>query len=261
MENEIGFKELYDVSLKATYPIEVDGETIEVGETIAHFDKIQLANFQEIKSFSKATGGQGNASLIWWEDTKEVKFNFSQGVFSMRQMSLMINAHLITSFGEEKLVLYKTEEWESDEDGNIFLTNKPIGKIFVYDKLTGKKVKELIISDKTINVQTPYKEFVINYEFEYSNGYQILELGHPLTRGTFSLQGKTRVKDGSTGVVRTGIINIPKLRLMSDLSMRLGSDAIPQVGRLDAVALPDGVKGKKRVMEIIFLNDDIDADM
>jgi hypothetical protein len=40
MENEIGFKELYDVSLKATYPIEVDGETIEVGETIAHFDKI-----------------------------------------------------------------------------------------------------------------------------------------------------------------------------------------------------------------------------
>jgi hypothetical protein len=48
---------------------------------------------------------------------------------------------------------------------------------------------------------------------------------------------------------------------MSDLSMRLGSDAIPQVGRLDAVALPDGAKGSKRVMEIIFLNDDIDADM
>jgi hypothetical protein len=48
---------------------------------------------------------------------------------------------------------------------------------------------------------------------------------------------------------------------MSDLSMRVGSDAIPQVGRLDAVAVPEGVRGQSKVMEITFLNDDIDADM
>jgi hypothetical protein len=36
-----------------------------------------------------------------------------------------------------------------------------------------------------------------------------------------------RVKDDVTGKVTTGIINIPKLRLMSDLSIRVGSDAIP----------------------------------
>jgi hypothetical protein len=40
MNNEIGFKELYEVSLKATYPIEVGGEIIEAGETIAFFDRI-----------------------------------------------------------------------------------------------------------------------------------------------------------------------------------------------------------------------------
>ena len=50
MNNEFGLKELYDVSLKATYPIETNGRKIEVGEVIAAFDKIQLANFQEIKS-------------------------------------------------------------------------------------------------------------------------------------------------------------------------------------------------------------------
>ena len=70
-----------------------------------------------------------------------------------------------------------------------------------------------------------------------------------------------RVKDDITGKVKTGIIKIPKLRLMSDLSMRVGSDAIPQVGRLDAVAVPEGTRGQSKVMEIIFLNDDIDADM
>jgi hypothetical protein len=33
------------------------------------------------------------------------------------------------------------------------------------------------------------------------------------------------------------------------------------VGRLNAVAVPDGQRGNKKVMEIIFLNDDIDSDM
>jgi hypothetical protein len=40
MTNEISFKELYDVSLKSTYSIEVGGNTIEPGETVASFDKI-----------------------------------------------------------------------------------------------------------------------------------------------------------------------------------------------------------------------------
>jgi hypothetical protein len=40
MTNEIGFKELYEVSLKASLPIEVGGIKIEAGETIASFDKI-----------------------------------------------------------------------------------------------------------------------------------------------------------------------------------------------------------------------------
>jgi hypothetical protein len=35
MIKEIGFKELYDVTLKATLPIEVGGVKIEAGETIA----------------------------------------------------------------------------------------------------------------------------------------------------------------------------------------------------------------------------------
>jgi hypothetical protein len=38
--NDFGFKELYEVSLKATSNMEVGGIKIEAGETIASFDKI-----------------------------------------------------------------------------------------------------------------------------------------------------------------------------------------------------------------------------
>lgn len=79
---ELGFKELYEVSLKTTLSIEMGGKTIEPGETIAFFDKIQLANFQEITNHYSANGGWGNQTLITWESIKEVRLNFTQGIFS-----------------------------------------------------------------------------------------------------------------------------------------------------------------------------------
>ena len=43
MENLMGMKELYDVVLKATYPIELGKRIIEEGEVILAFDNIQIA--------------------------------------------------------------------------------------------------------------------------------------------------------------------------------------------------------------------------
>lgn len=99
MENNFGLKELYEVSLKATYPIEVKGRKIEIGETVAQFDRIQIADFVENKSFISANGGFDNRAHVWWEETKEIKVNLSQGVFSKMQLALMTNANLTQSEG------------------------------------------------------------------------------------------------------------------------------------------------------------------
>ena len=142
MDQSIGMKELYEVSLKATYPIEVNGETIEIGETIAYFDRIQLANFQETKTTASANGGYDNRALVWWEETKEVKLNFTQGVFSKNQLALMINARLIKNNGEQIIPVHKIEHLESDESGKITLLHEPKEPTFVYDVVTGKKIKD-----------------------------------------------------------------------------------------------------------------------
>ena len=260
MTNELGFKELYSVSLKATYPIEVGGSTIEPGETIASFDKIQIANFQEIKSSASANGGFDNRAHVFWDTTKSIKINFTQGVFSKLQMALMSNAQLLDSLGEEVVPVNERKVFESDEEGKIVLGHTPNGSIFVYDMATGKKITSWTRNENVLYLNEQYKEVVVDYWYDYANGCTTLRVGKPLTTGYVSLVGKMRVKD-DTGKVKTGIIKIPKLRLMSDLSIRVGSDAIPQVGRLDAVAVPEGARGQSKVMEIIFLNDDIDADM
>ena len=261
MNNELGFKELYEVSLKATYPIEVGGTNFEVGETIASFDKIQLANFQEIKNTANANGGWDNRSHIYWESTKEIRLNFTQGVFSKVQLALMTNAKLIENLGEQIIPINKQEVFESDENGLIEIGRTLREPVFVYDQETGKKITNWTRSENSITLEEPYKTVVVDYWYDYDNGCITLTVGQALTRGYFSLMGKMKVKDDVTGKVTTGILKIPKLRLMSDLSMRVGSTAVPQVGRLDAVAVPEGVRGQQKVMEIIFLNDDIDADM
>ena len=261
MTNELNFKELYEVSLKTTLPIEVGGEKIEIGETVASFDKIQIANFQEIKNITSANGGWDNRALVYWETTKEIKINFSQGVFSKTQLALMTNANLVKNEGEQIVPINAREEFESDEHGKITINRTLRAPIFVYDRDTGKKITDWVLSDNSILLAEPYKSVVVDYWYDYDNGCVTLTVGRPLITGFLSLIGKMRVKDDITGKVKTGIIKIPKLRLMSDLSIRVGSDATPQVGRLDAAAVPEGVRGQGKVMEIIFLNDDIDADM
>ena len=258
--NDLGFKELYEVSLKTTYPIEIGNRKIEVGEIVARFDKIQIANFQENKKFF-TTGNTNANSAIWWEETKEVTLNFSQGIFSKSQLALMSNAQLLNNEGVDRLYIPCQEVLESDEKGRIFTKHDMIKPYFVYKTSTGERVTDISVNYSTIYTNEAFQEFLVDYYYEYSNGYEILSVGTPLISGYLSLEGKMRVKDDITGQVKTGIIKIPKLKLLSNLSMRLGNDAIPQVGRLDAVAVPTGSRGQKKVMELIFLNDDIDSDM
>ena len=95
MDTEFGMQELYFVQLKSTYPMEINGKQIAAGETIAAFDKIQLANFQEINREIAAQGGYQNKKLVIWDRTEGVNLIFTQGVFSKEQFGLLNNAKII----------------------------------------------------------------------------------------------------------------------------------------------------------------------
>ena len=261
MENNIGFKELYEVALKATYPIEMGDRKIEVGETIAVFDKIQISNFDEKKNFISANGGFDNRARVWWEETKEIRISLAQGVFSKSHLALMTNSQWIVNEGDSIVNINCRECVETDESGIATLKYMPCDPIFVYDVETGKKITDFTYTGKNITTNQSYKMIMVDYYYGYDNGYSILSFGRGLTNGYLSLEGKTRVKDDITGQVTTGIFKIPKLKLLSNLSMRLGQDAVPVVGRLDAIATPTGERGHKKLMELIFLSDDIDSDM
>ena len=263
MENEFGLKELYDLTLKATYPIEMAGRRFEPGEVIARFDKIQIANFKEITNRVSANGGYDNRAHVIWEDPKEIQLNFTQGIFSARQFALLCNARLVLKQEEACVLIPGHFKGESDEEGKISIGRTLISDVFVYNAKTYEKIipKSIDLEKGEIVIEPKYCDVEIDYNFCYQDETTACILGRKLIEGYLLLEGKSRVKDDITGKTHTAILRIPRLKLVSDLSMRLGREATPVLANFSAIGLPVGGKGSKKIMELLFLNDDIDAEI
>ena len=262
MHTEFGLKELYDLTLKATFPIEMDGRKFETGEVIARFDKIQIANFKELTSRVSANGGKANPALVVWEDPKEIQLTFTQGIFSKRQFALLSNANLILREPTDKILVSAQFKGESDEAGKIQLPKENVTNVFVYNAKTFDKINPINVNLEkgVITIGEAYCDVEVDYQYEYTNDVSVMSIGQKLIGGFLLLEGKTRVKDDITGKTRTAILRIPRLKLVSDLSMRLGREAGPLLANFAAIGYP-GVGKDKKVMEMLFLNDDIDAEM
>lgn len=261
--NEFGLKELYELTLKTTYPIEVAGRSFEAGEVVARFDKIQIANFKEINSRASANGGFDNRPHVIWEDTKEIQLTFTQGIFSASQFALLYNAQLIEAQDKEGILIPAHFSGESDENGKIELKKNELSEVFVYDAKTYERIIPLTIDFRNgiIVIAQKFQEVLVDFNYRYYNSITSCILGKKLIQGCLQLEGKSRVKDDITGKTRTALLRIPRLKLVSDLYMRLGREASPVTANFSAIGLPVGERGSKKVMEMLFLSDDIDADI
>lgn len=265
MNNEFGIKELYSVKIKATSNIEIGNHSFEQGENIVTFDKIMISNIEEIRKTVTAHGGFEDRDLIWWDTTKGVNIEFAQGIVNNMQFSLMSNSKLFTLDEERPILLSAREVVESDEDGKIFLKDREdIRSVFIYKVDTGEKLAYTKVENNIYQIEGSYIEVIVDYSYIYRNGADknvIGQIAADRSNATMWFEGRTKVKDDITGTVKTGILVIPRFRIVSHLLLTLGENANPMVHRFSGTGLPYGERGDTRVMEIFYLNDDIDADI
>lgn len=259
MVDLFSFKELEQCYLKATYPIEIGNRKIETGEVIAQFDKLQMTFAQEKKEFVTANGGFDNRAHVFWETTKEFPIRFSQGVFSTEQLALLSNSKLIEIPTSQKIALTKTELVETKEDGSFELAEEPI-KLFLYKRATGERIMNYEQHGKVIQAGESFLDVLAQYQYSYESGARCIQVGRRLLQGFVELEARTRVKDDTTGQVVTGLLRIPKLKLMSDLSIQLGTNVSPVVANFMGTGVPVGSRGASYVSEFFILNSDIDSD-
>lgn len=256
-------KELYDICLKATSNIEIGGRTFLPGETVLQFNDLQLSVINEQKTFASARGGDGNSVLVNWDTTEAVSFICEKGVASKASMAIISNSKLIEGLSNSVVVPF-SEEIETDVSGVLVLKYNALdSEFFIYDNnglapVGYVKTYDTETDTTSITNLEPYIIYTIRYLFTYAGETNTLNIGQRLLNGYMKLTARMRLKDDTTGTDTTGILVIPRVRLVSDLSMRLGNNVVPAVSTFRLQGDPVGERNNRYVCQIIYLDTDID---
>ena len=105
------------------------------------------------------------------------------------------------------------------------------------------------------------KHYVVDYYYEYNEPALIYTIQKERFNGLFTLEGKFYSKDENDGLNYTNLIYMPKVRVVSDINLRLGERADPTVSVFNIIGLPETTTDKKNmILEITRLGEDIDDD-
>lgn len=260
MDKDFGVKELYDVTFRLTYPDNILGTDYEEDEVILRFDRLDMAILNEIRVRTSSNGGYLNKTQIYWDEPRNIRIQMTKGIVNKRAMSILTNNNLFTS---QEVEVPITEQINSigiskyNLKYNIDL-NKPY---FLYrDNKKIDKSNYSIKDNYLILKDENYTNLVFDYYTNKKN-QEYLRIGQNLIGGFLKMEGKTRLKDDTDGQEKTGIITIPKVRIMSDLSLRLGEYQEPYAYGFIVEGEPVGLRGDSYICDIQFLDTDIDADI
>ena len=296
LDQYFGLKELSQVTLRARTSIQFGSRRIEEGEPILYFENVSMSVLNERNSIISARGGWENRPRVVWDSRQDVTFTLQEGVLSSVGMSMLLSANAVARCVEEKdyilvpmreeLKIRKTLEVPKARH-YILPTHKPHidpprVKMFLlqYDrdniqrKVYGRyeDVGEdepciVLYYDKNLQqlVEDNYEYCLADYYYEYStedreaNGEEaplVYTLSRDRFNGLFTLEGKFYSKDENDGMNYINLLYMPKVRIVSDINLRLGEKANPTVSVFNIIGLPVNEGGTKdnMILEITRLD-------
>ena len=106
------------------------------------------------------------------------------------------------------------------------------------------------------------KNYIVDYYYQYNSNALLYTIQKERFNGLFTLEGKFYSKDENDGLNYTNLIYMPKVRVVSDINLRLGERADPTTSVFNIIGLPENVVGNKKglILEITRLSEDIDEE-
>ena len=289
LDQYFGVKELYEVVLKAKTPMQFGSRKLEVGEPVLYFENINIAVLNEKSSAIMARGGWSNMPRVIWEDRSEVQFSLAEGVMSSISMGILLSATVTEKTDIEESLLVPKREGPFDlENGRLWLEHPPVlypgKKVFIYEyardvaqkKVYGvldpdnNKVNDFmgetltcikVFEDKEKQIEADAtKQYIVDYYYKYTDKALLYTIQKERFNGLFTLEGKFYSKDENDGLNYTNLIYMPKVRVVSDINLRLGERADPTTSVFNIIGLPESVVGNRKglILEITRLSEDID---
>lgn len=260
-----GTKELYEAVLKANSPMTFGSRKIEIGEPIMYFEKVNLATLSEQSRPIMARGGWGNTPFVIWEDRSEITFSLSEGVMSSVGMGILTSA-IVKEPKDGNIYIPKKEGPFSFYKGKYKLERKPAPekKMFLFEYFNDtiqKKILDFKVENTTLFAEgiDESKEYLLDYYFQYGDDALLYLIKKERFNGTFSLEGKFYTKDEIDGINSTNVLTMPKVRVVSDINLRLGERADPTVSTFNIIAMPENDDdGRQMLMKILKLDEDVE---
>lgn len=267
---------------------------IEADEPVLYFENISMSMLSEQSKEVYARGGWLNQPKVIWQDRSEVRFQMSEGVVSQFGFGILLGAKVAIKGKEKPILMHKTEGPFDfpigEERPRIYLEHWPVDvnqkKTFIFEyardaiqsKIYGKRIYGQHHDPFQPDVETPCVElyedkaltkladtnnkYIVDYYYEYGKEAISYTLQKERFNGLFSLEGKFYSKDENEGQNYTNILYMPKVRIVSDINLRLGERADPTVSAFDIIGLPETVgDDKDLIVEIQHLGEDLDADI
>ena len=293
MDQYFGHKELYEVVLRAKNPMQFGDRYIEAEEPVLYFNNVNMSLLTEQNRPVFARGGFGNMPRVIWDERSEVQFQMIEGVMSSVGMSILLSANVLSG-GDQDAPLYinkregpLTVTLGKNNVPYIDLEHNPIDssikKTFIFDyqreaiqqKIYGKRIQGLVdglgnpvyrielYKDKNLSIPAENnRKYVVDYYYEYRDKALIYSVQKERFNGLFTLEAKFYSKDENEGINYTNVLYMPKVRVVSNINLRLGERADPTVSTFNIIGLPETVGDyKSLIMDITRLGQDIDADI
>lgn len=96
--------------------------------------------------------------------------------------------------------------------------------IFIYDAATGCRIRDFEVFQNRIFFKKSYRSVIVDYTFNYEDRIKVIEIGNRLYNGFLRLTGKMSVKNQNSGEITTALVEMPKIKLSSSLSIRIGKN-------------------------------------
>lgn len=292
LDQYFGIKEIYELTLRAKTPMRFGSRSIEEGEPVLYFENISMSMLSEKDSVIMARGGWANMPRVIWDDRSEIKFTLSEGIMSSISLGILLSADVGEKTKGKPLYVPKREgPYQLDDNHRLFLEHWPVEypekKTFIFDyerdaiqkKLYGKRIHGVLdplddsaelpclelYEDKNLTVPADLnKEYLVDYYYYYGDEREALiySIHKERFNGLFSLEGKFYSKDETDGLNYTNVLYMPKVRIVSDINLRLGERADPSVGVFNIIGLPETTpESQSLILETIRLDGDIDEDV
>ena len=293
IDQYFGVKELYEAVLRVKTPMQFGSRMLEADEPVLYFENVSISTLSERNNTIMARGGWSNMPRVIWEDRSEVRFQLSEGVLSSISMSILLSTNMAARSSNTLNVPkregpFELQPYENPEDNKVYnvfyIQHLPISypdkKTFifkykhdvaqqkVYGKLMGQNAlgfyRIAVFEDKNlqINAEENGEKYVIDYYYKYDDTALLYTVQKERFNGLFTLEGKFYSKDENKGLDYTNLLYMPKVRVVSDINLRLGERADPTVGTFNIIGLPVNTnENTGLIVEITRLNSDIDGDL